>query len=271
MLKTMAIAAAAAGLPTLAHAETLHGTAINHVSYSSAHFLETRDFYTNLFGFQVSDADNLQLFLWAGDSLISAKNTPRVPRPFIDHIGLTVDPWDPDAVKRALQGRGFTPRVNPNDVHDPHHLSMFVRDPNGYNLQLGAPTLETKPAPVPSTAPLKAVAINHISYQCADYRKTRDFYAGLLGVPVSHDDGQQAYLWFGDAFMVVRNSPTGSAMPVIDHMAWTLADWDAHHVASVLTQHGLEAKPDPAGLSVMTKDVNGYPLQLCSKDLEKRP
>ena len=38
----------------------------------------------------------------------------------------------------------------------------------------------------------KAVAVNHISYQVADYARTRDFYSDLLGMKVSHDDGKQA-------------------------------------------------------------------------------
>src|SRR5262249_31587374 len=40
-------------------------------------------------------------------------------------------------------------------------------------------------APSPDPAPFKAVTVNHISYQVADYKKTRDFYAGLLGMDVS--------------------------------------------------------------------------------------
>src|SRR5579883_3416491 len=37
----------------------------------------------------------------------------------------------------------------------------------------------------------KATAVNHISYQVADYAKTRDFYADLLGMKVSQDNGRQ--------------------------------------------------------------------------------
>ncbi|HVB38458.1 MAG TPA: VOC family protein, partial [Vicinamibacterales bacterium] len=78
LLKVLAAAAAVAGLPSLALAESLKGTLINHVSYESADYNKTRDFYRDLFGFQVSDEDDRQLFLWAGDALISAKNTPNV-------------------------------------------------------------------------------------------------------------------------------------------------------------------------------------------------
>jgi catechol 2,3-dioxygenase-like lactoylglutathione lyase family enzyme len=260
-----------AALPGFGAGKRLSGTAINHVSYESTDYKKTRDFYVGLFGFQVSEEDDKQLYLWAGDSLISAKNTPKVVAPRIDHFGLTVDPWDLSSVEAALNERRLIARVSRNDPHDAQQKSAFTRDPNGYTLQLGAKDLETRPAPIASRAPLKAVAVNHISYQCADYKKTRDFYSELLGVAVSNDDGKQAYLWFGDAFMVVRNSPDGSKQPLIDHVAWTLADWDKDRVTAELKKHGLDARPDAAGKSIMTKDLNGYPLQLCSYDLEKRP
>jgi catechol 2,3-dioxygenase-like lactoylglutathione lyase family enzyme len=269
LLKDLAIAATA--LPALSAERALRGTLINHVSYSSVDYDKTRDFYVDLFGFQLSEEDDKQLYLWAGNALISAKNTPAVKTPYIDHFGLTVDPWDLNTVEAELRKRGLTARVSRNDPHDASGKSAFTRDPNGYNLQLGAKDLEIKPAPVASGAALKAIGINHISYQCADYKKTRDFYAELLGVPVSNDDGKQAYLWFGDAFMVVKNNADGSAGAVIDHCAWTLADWDADRVSAELKRHKLEARVDAKGKSILTKDLNGYTLQLCSKDLEKKP
>lgn len=271
LLKNIAIGAAAAALPAFGAGKRLKATAINHVSYQSVDYKKTRDFYVDLLGFQASDEDDKQLYLWAGDALISAKNTPAVTTPSIDHFGLTVEPWDLTSVEAALKERGLMARVSRNDPHDTQGKSAFTRDPNGYNLQLGARDLEAKPAAVASHAPLRAVGINHISYQCADYKKTRDFYAELLEAPVSNDDGKQAYLWFGAGFIVVKNSPDGNARPLIDHMAWTVADWDADRVSAVLKKRGLDARPDAAGKSILTKDLNGYALQLCSKDLQKAP
>src|SRR5713101_5235482 len=55
------------------------------------------------------------------------------------------------------------------------------------------------PAAAAGEAPgFKAIAVNHISYQVADYAKTRDFYANLLGMKVTQDNGSQCYLTFGD-------------------------------------------------------------------------
>jgi catechol 2,3-dioxygenase-like lactoylglutathione lyase family enzyme len=270
ILKGLAIAGLAE-LPIPAAGKNLKGAAINHVSYASADYRKVRDFYRDLLGFQVSDEDDKQLYLWAGDALISAKNTPSVQAPFIDHFGLTVEPWDLNTVEAALTERGLVVRVSRNDPHDNQGKSAFTLDPNRYNLQLGAKDLEAKPAPIVSAAPLKAVGINHISYQCADYKRTRDFYAELLGLQVSNDDGKQAYVWLGDAFIIVKNGRDDSPRAAIDLMAWNLADWYADRVAAELNKRGLDARTDTTGKSILTKDLNGFPIRLCSKDLVKRP
>src|SRR5438105_1852743 len=69
----------------------------------------------------------------------------------------------------------------------------------------------------------KALAFNHVSYQVSDYKKCRDFYAGLFGMKVSMDDGMQCRLSFGDNILIVRNrTPAGN----VDHIAYTIGNWD---------------------------------------------
>ena len=69
-------------------------------------------------------------------------------------------------------------------------------------------------SPAPAAAAdgkvFKALSINHVSYQVADYTKTRDFYAGLFGMQVSRDDGMQCRLSFGDNILIARNRPSGT-------------------------------------------------------------
>jgi hypothetical protein len=70
----------------------------------------------------------------------------------------------------------------------------------------------------------RAIAVNHISYQVADYAKTRDFYADLFGMKVSQDNGKQCFLSFGDTFIIPRNHPART--PRIDHIAYTIDNWN---------------------------------------------
>src|SRR5438105_1581898 len=117
VLKGLALGMAATGMPTAAVAKSLRGTLINHISYQSTDYKKTRDFYVDLLGFQASDEDDKQLYIWAGDALISAKNTPAARTPVMDHLGITVDPWDLNAVQAALKERGLMARMSSNDSH----------------------------------------------------------------------------------------------------------------------------------------------------------
>ena len=68
--------------------------------------------------------------------------------------------------------------------------------------------------------------LDHISYQVADYKRTRDFYADLMGMKVTDDNGtSQCQLHFGEAMLLPRNrrprrgesaAPQG---PLVDHVA----------------------------------------------------
>ena len=115
----------------------------------------------------------------------------------------------------------------------------------------------------------KAVAVNHISYQVADYARTRDFYASLLGMKVSHDDGKQAYLSFGDhgTWLLPRNARQPGTAPKVDHIAYTIEDWDKDKVKAELERRGLDARPDTDD-SFHVKDPDGFDLQISGKGMK---
>jgi catechol 2,3-dioxygenase-like lactoylglutathione lyase family enzyme len=120
-----------------------------------------------------------------------------------------------------------------------------------------------------SSKGFKAVAVNHISYQVNDYKKTRDFYADLLGMKVAADNGSQCYLILGDTntFLIPRNAPQGSAPPLIDHIAYTIENWDKNAVKAELDRRGLNPQPDTEN-SFHVKDPNGFDLQISGKDMK---
>src|SRR5579885_844547 len=107
----------------------------------------------------------------------------------------------------------------------------------------------------------KAVTVNHISYQVADYAKTRDFYADLLGMKVSQDNGRQCYLSFGDTFLLPRNARPGVQTPRVDHIAYTIETWDQKAVKAELDRRGLTAREDTVN-SYHVKDPDGFDLQI---------
>lgn len=122
-------------------------------------------------------------------------------------------------------------------------------------------------APVASSAsPFKAIAVNHISYEVHDYRKTRDFYANLLGMKISHDDGHhQCYLSFGDSFLIPRNHSANT--PRVDHVAYTIDNWDRNAVAAELKRRGLNPRPDTEN-SFHVRDPDGFDLQIAGRGMK---
>lgn len=113
----------------------------------------------------------------------------------------------------------------------------------------------------------RAVAVNHISYGVADYARTRDFYADLLGMKVSGDDGEQCVLAFGkDSFLMPRKSREPDGKPLVDHIAYTIEDWDKGAVEEELRRRGFDPEPD-TDESFHIRDPDGYRLQIASKRL----
>jgi len=115
----------------------------------------------------------------------------------------------------------------------------------------------------------KAVTINHISYQVADYTKTRDFYKDLFGMAVSHDDGRQCYMSFGETFLLPRNARQGGTTPAprVDHIAYTIETWDKNYVEAELKRRGLTPRPDTEN-SFHVKDPDGFDLQISGKEMK---
>jgi catechol 2,3-dioxygenase-like lactoylglutathione lyase family enzyme len=123
------------------------------------------------------------------------------------------------------------------------------------------------PAAAAESEGFKAVTVNHISYQVSDYARTRDFYSDLLGMKVSHDDGKQAYLAFGDSFLLPRNARNGGATPRVDHIAYTIDNWQKDAVEAELKRRGLQPRPDTEN-SFHVKDPDGFDVQISGKEMK---
>jgi catechol 2,3-dioxygenase-like lactoylglutathione lyase family enzyme len=135
--------------------------------------------------------------------------------------------------------------------------------------------VEAAKAASPAPSPFKAVTVNHISYQVADYTKTRDFYADLFGMEVRQDTGNQCNLAFGNTFLLPRNArrrqnaPEGAATPTtprVDHIAYTIEDWDKEKVKAELEKRGLSPRPDTDD-SFHVRDPDGFDLQISGKNM----
>jgi catechol 2,3-dioxygenase-like lactoylglutathione lyase family enzyme len=125
----------------------------------------------------------------------------------------------------------------------------------------------------------KMLGINHISYTCPDYTKIRDWYVSVLGmenVP-GKDNGQRSNLMFGPepgkggSFVVARTArPASDARPpaqsVVDHVCYTISNWDEPRVNAVLQATGRPFTAREGNKNVL--DPFNYPVQLADSEHE---
>ena len=166
-----------------------------------------------------------------------------------------------------------------------------------------AESVVATPAVEPVAAPWKTVYLDHISFQCADYRRSVDFYTNLMGWQVLHDTGNQATIDInGIGGIIIRNHRQGrggaaagahpessapaaaAAQPsrppvtaVIDHISWGIEPWDTEIVRSELLKRGLTPREDTGGggpiatskfKSFHVKDPDGWDLQISNQTKE---
>lgn len=131
-------------------------------------------------------------------------------------------------------------------------------------------------SPVPAGAGFKTIALDHISFSVVDYKRTRDFYADLMGMAVTDDNRtSQCTLHIGDqGDIIARNHNQRQGQPVdpnpkpnVGHIAYKIADWDTNKVKAELERRGLKPRPDTGGgnsgyASFHVSDPDGFDLQI---------
>jgi catechol 2,3-dioxygenase-like lactoylglutathione lyase family enzyme len=255
--------------------------AVNHISYNVPDFVKSRDFYAGLLGMKlVFDDGKKECSLEFGNppNALYIRNVKQAgDKANVDHLAYSIANFDLQAVGDELKRRGLNPQFDGK-------YAWTLHDPDGFTVQLcaktgvypgqalpGAAAELTAPAPPQppgaDKAPFKANAVNHISYNVADYARSRDFYVDLFGMKVTYDDGsKQCYLAFGDDYLFIRNIKDGGTKPSVDHMAYTIPNWNTRKVEAELKQRGLDPKPDSKyGFTIL--DPDGYKIQICAKEL----
>jgi glyoxylase I family protein len=131
------------------------------------------------------------------------------------------------------------------------------------------------PQKTPPETAFRTLNLDHVNYDVADYRRTRDFYAGLMGMTVANDDGKGACeLHFGEArgvgvrdraMISIRTAPSVR----VDHFAFKIADWDTDRVRAELERRGLKARlarggalDTPNYVSLTVSDPDGVGVQI---------
>jgi len=150
-------------------------------------------------------------------------------------------------------------------------------------LTFGTPACNTTDVtPIFAPTGWKTVALDHITFRAADYRKEAAFYIALMGWKLRSDDGTQAVLDMGDwGSAIVKQAAAGAfdaAAPggggrgrgepvrvVVESFSFAIDQWNAKTVETELRTRGLTpiAENDGKGFeSFRVKDPDGWDLQI---------
>jgi catechol 2,3-dioxygenase-like lactoylglutathione lyase family enzyme len=152
LIQTLAFAAAggqvlrapspASAAPSTAAVSLPATTSIDHISYSVSDYGRSRDFYSDLLGWEVTGDDpergEARLRMNdVGDIIIRNSRTPsdQDTTGVVGHICWGIDTYDTDAVREDLERRGLNPRRDQGGRYDPID-SYHVLDPDGWDVQL---------------------------------------------------------------------------------------------------------------------------------------
>jgi catechol 2,3-dioxygenase-like lactoylglutathione lyase family enzyme len=153
-----------------------------------------------------------------------------------------------------------------------------------------AATAGAQAAPAPNRA-LKAALVNHISYQCPDLHRVADWYSRVfnmeqvtypseptqIGMPFGRRNQKPLGVTADDvptSYIVVRTrNPNGtaadksaSARPraraTVEHLAYTVADFDRNRARAELQALGVQNIRDGGLYSLHMTDPFGYDIQL---------
>lgn len=145
-------------------------------------------------------------------------------------------------------------------------------------------------APAPNRA-LKAALVNHISYQCPDLHQAADWYSRIfnmeqvtypsepsqIGMPFGRRNQKPLGVTADDvptSYIVVRTrNPQGTAADkgalarppsraVIEHVAYTVADFDRDRAAAQLRAMGVKNVRNGGLYSLHMEDPFGFDIQL---------
>ena len=155
-------------------------------------------------------------------------------------------------------------------------------------LTVAATTAPVAAATAATPSGVKVSIVNHVSYTNPDYHKAADWYSKVFNLEQVNDDGHNVNLPFGKqgekpfgitagdvgpTFLICRTreltgtiGTTGVQRPkatcVVDHMAYTVADFDRERVKADLKAMGVENVRDGGMFSLHMTDPFGYDIQI---------
>ncbi len=134
-----------------------------------------------------------------------------------------------------------------------------------------------------------AAAVNHVSYTCPDFKKAADWYSKVFNLDQIDPKPTEVTMPFGKkgeqpynvtakdvplTFLIMRTrdlnappangaAPRPKATNVVNHMAYTVADFDSTRVQAELKSLGVENIRATGPTAIHMTDAFGYDVEIC--------
>ena len=266
-------------------------TTMNHLSYASANYKVTRDFYVDLLGMRNvwDDGTKCQLDCGPEDAPNTFYLTGAKPgiAPTVGHFSFGL----PDFWKlKAELGDELMRRKLPG-VHPDGEAGWFVNGPSGYVQHIvtvkdpamfpgaAAPCEVARSAkcteayaagvkqldsvPKPGGKGFKALYFKYIVLRVPDIAREADFYTSLMGMKPVTQGKEEIALRFGENTLVLRPLGTGGK-PLCNEFGFVVENYDEGKVKTELDRRGIAARPNPGG-GLMLNDPNGLEIGIAGK------
>ncbi|HEX3743571.1 MAG TPA: glyoxalase [Bryobacteraceae bacterium] len=278
--------------------------ALEQISFQVPDYRKEAAFYIALLGWKLRSDDGKQAVLDIGDwGSAIFKAAPEQKTVLVDGFGFAIQPWNTKKVKAELSKRNLDPIA---DDDGKGFESFHVKDPDGFDLQIGNSNGLVKARRTPATAKLEVelpfeatnwqtVWLDHFSFGATNYKASVSYYTDLLGWEGTFDEGSQNEVLMGNiGDAIIRggnpNDPNFGKPPAngraprprnirIDHISFGIQPFDADAVKDGLEKRGLRAQidtgntgdiHDTAYKSYHTRTPNGYNLQVSCITKETR-
>jgi catechol 2,3-dioxygenase-like lactoylglutathione lyase family enzyme len=241
---------------------------INHISYACPDYRKARDFYASVLGMEnLPSADNgRETRLMFGGSFLIPRNGRTVTnaKATVDDIGYAVSNWDETRVRSALQAKGLAASAG-------RAGSLHLYDPFDYDVALtGGPLASSASS---AGFALKVAGVDRISYTCPDVSRAADWYSKIFNLAQIDASASQVTLPFGNKneglpHLLIRARDTPSPAPkrpskaLVNHIAYTIADFDKERVRAELKRLGYSQPLQDGEHSFHIVDPNGFDVQI---------
>lgn len=204
-------------------------------------------FYQKLFGPSVSQPD-AAIFRVGKDAQFFALTQMRAgAKPEILSYGLAVDDFAAERLAQALTGHGG---AEPSIAMRGDTPELFLNDPNGVRIQLqdgryihgSGPRGDVLASATGGRPAFDLQTINHVTLNTTEGAKSLAFYQELFGLAVQSRQGPVVSVGIGSTRQSVVFNPAanGGGVGGINHVCFTIRNFDPAHAMGVLIDNGLE-------------------------------